>query len=254
MQDIQDTGVRPADFGRSYTIDRQEFNKWLDEKEASQTDLSYDDWKFSNRITRQKAVKINSFQELQNLSKSSIINMKSIDEIKQYFDEKYNISVDGFDDKTLLQVQAPLCGVDDILSMFPKANKGINRIVFVPKDNSYYGEMNSNGALSITKKGLQDYGTGLHEATHALDYVMSSNITKDEFSISIVKESLKSLKLRRNSLKVDKLLGRLSMPNKEFDKDAEVFAYAMESELGGNSSILTQAIFDCTRRKFENER
>ena len=178
--------------------------------------------------------------------------MKSIDEIKQYFDEKYNISVEGFDNIILLQAQAPLCGVDDILSMFPKANKGINRIVFVPKDNSYYGEMNSNGALSITKKGLQDYGTGLHEATHALDYVMSSNITKDEFSTSIVKESLKSLKLRRNSKKLEKML-RMIMPHKEFDEDAEVFAYSVESEIGGNSSELTKVILDCTKRRFENE-
>ncbi len=232
-------------------LDRKEYDEWLDGYKDH--GLTFEEWKETNQITRYKAVKINSQEQLKNLSKSSIIDMKSIDEIKQYFDKKYSISVEGFDNKTLLQVQAPLCGVDDILSMFPKVNKGIKNIVFVPKVNNYYGEMNSNGTLNITKRGLQDYGTGLHEASHALDYVMSSNITKDEFSSSIVKEALKTLKLRRNSLKLDKLLGRLSMPSKEFNKDAEVFAYAMESELGGNSSILTRAIYDCTRRKFENE-
>ena len=112
--------------------------------------------------------------------------------------------------------------------------------------------MNSNGTLSITKKGLQDYGTGLHEATHALDYVMSSNVTKDEFSTSIVKESLKSLKLRRNSKKLEKTLVKF-MPYHECSKDAEILAYSIESELGGNSSELTKLIIDHTRRKFENE-
>ena len=124
--------------------------------------------------------------------------------------------------------------------------------MFVPKSSSYCGEMNSNGTLSIMKKGLQDYGTGLHEASHALDYVMSSNITKDEFSTSIVKESLKILKLRRNSKKLEKILTRI-MPYNETSKDAEVFAYSIETELGGSSNELTKLVLDYTRRKSENE-
>ncbi len=81
---------------------------------------------------------------------------------------------------------------------------------------------------------------------------MSSNITKDEFSTSIVKESLKILKLRRNSKKLEKILTRI-MPYNETSKDAEVFAYSIETELGGSSNELTKLVLDCTRRKSENE-
>ena len=58
--------------------------------------------------------------------------------------------------------------------------------------------------------------------------------------------------MRRNSLKLDKLLGR-TMPYNYFDDDSEIFAYSIETELGGNSNILTKAILDCTKRRFEDE-
>ena len=43
------------------------------------------------------------------------------------------------------------------------------------------------------------------------------------------------------------------MPYNYFDDDSEIFAYSIETELGGNSNILTKAILDCTKRRFEDE-
>ena len=42
-------------------IDRQEFNKWLDEKETSQTDLSYDEWRKQGNTSLLLKLNLQSF-------------------------------------------------------------------------------------------------------------------------------------------------------------------------------------------------
>ena len=188
-----------------------------------------------------KARKIRSVEDLNKVSKSSIIKLKKYEDIQEYFKSNYGIQVTGFEDKDLFAIKATMAGIDDALRMFPEASEFITQIVF---DSSFsdYARISADKIFKISKRGLQYYGTGVHEVVHALDFVKSGITThrpKDEeftFSKLVYDEALKNLKIRKNAKNINKLLYAFTGSLIDNNKPFEVLAYAVETEMGGGPS------------------
>lgn len=227
--------------------DRAVFDAWLDHLEKGGT-TDWDKFKErnANKYYSNRARKIKTESDLTKYSKSSIIDMLNYEEVTKHFKDKYNIDVSGFENKKLFNVKCVLAGVDDILSAFSEANKYIKTIIYNP-NKKHYGSMNRDGKCEIGPLGLGDYGTGLHEAAHALDYARSDYNT-NSYSERIIKAARKKLGLRKNSREYMNLLFQITGIPYEDDAD-EVFAYSIESELGGNSNKLSKAIYQEVERK-----
>lgn len=181
-----------------------------------------------------KARPIKNESDLLNVSSSAIINMKNQTEILDYFDSKYKVKVVGFPLNKLFALKATLAGIDDILSKYP--NSRITRITYNAKLKDY-GRINLEGEIQIGAKGLQSYGTGVHEAIHALDYSY-------DLSDGIVKQALKDLGVRKNSKAFEKMAFEIMGFIDERHKFDEVFAYAIETEMGkGKGNDLSRAIY-----------
>ncbi|MBQ0142186.1 MAG: hypothetical protein KBT06_05215 [Prevotellaceae bacterium] len=195
-------------------------------------------------ITRNRAKRINSIEDLRKISNSAIIDMQNHDEIKEYFAQK-GIIIEGFEKKDLFEVKAVFAGVDDGIELMPEAEKMIKSITYNPKQKAM-GKMSSNGKMQIGKSGLKDYGTGVHETAHAFDFVMSD--TNSSFSDLIIENARKSLKLRSNSREYLNLRVSICGDIAEAKKNYEVFAYAVETELGGVENKLAKAIVNELRK------
>lgn len=227
--------------------DSDEYEAWLDYLSKGGTT---EEWKkrkdLSGLKTANKSRQIKTYEELNKTSKSSIIGMKSYDEIVRHFKTSYNIKVEGFENKDLLQLKIVFSGIDDVAFNFCSA--GINKIVY----NSHlkcYGKMNNKGFLQIGYKGLGDYGTGVHEAIHSVDYLKSDNGT-NSFAEKILKTARRELNLKRNSKEYYRLVFDIIWDSAEISHDHELLAYACETEMGGGkSNALSKKIYDIFRRE-----
>ena len=109
-----------------------------------------------------------------------------------------------------------------------------------------YGTMNSDRISQVGAIGIGDYGTGLHEAAHALDFEKSI-ATKDAWSVSVIKEARKNLKLKKNSKAYINQVTRIAG---NYEKDErEIFAYALESEISGVSNDFSKEIYRLVKEK-----
>lgn len=195
-----------------------------------------------------RAMNIESEADLLKVSRSRIIDMKDTEEIVDYFKREHNIKIIGFDGVDLFGLKTVLAGYDDFISEFPKAGEFIKKITYNTKIRDY-GTMNDFGESYVGKKGIQSYGTGIHEAAHALDYYVSKYELPEgqKLSINICKEARKNLKISRNMKKYDYLIfqfaGMTKMSYRGKIKNEEVFAYAIETEMGqGHTNELTKEI------------
>ena len=231
MQGIGDRAARDEVTGKTYTVPR---------------DMKYGEWKktFVSNKTYSKALRIKSVDDLKKYSSSAIIQTKSVSEIKDYFKNTYAIDVDGFEKKDLFEVQSVLCGYDDILREFPETKGGIKQIAYSPNLKDCGNIDLTTGISKVGPKGLGDYGTGVHETSHLLDrrrkmYAMTKGFTS--YAEYAVETARKNLHLREDTKIYQDMLFKIATWDK--DEPREVFAYAMESELGGNSNAMTKEIY-----------
>lgn len=198
-----------------------------------------------NKERMSRARKIKDIDDLNKVSSSKVIGMESNDEIKHYFESTYGIKIEDFENCKLFSLKATMAGFDDALAEFPDANSRIKRIYFDPKFRDY-GEIDKKGNVRIGKKGLKDYGTGVHETLHALDYKKSKPGT-NSFSEDIVRRARVELGLRKNSTVYKNLAYLLTRDVADAADPAEVFAYAIESEKGGVGNELSAVIYKLTK-------
>ena len=183
--------------------------------------------------------------DLRNVSKSGIINLKSSEEISTYFRKIHGILVEGFNNKELLAIQSPLAGYDDMLSEFPVLKGSVREI-------HYNSRLSSNGDIDLVtgksrvgKSGLFDYGTGIHESAHMLDYIRSKAQGCD-YAAKIVEQARKNLGLRTGTKpyknQVYKIVGLVK--DREAYKDPkEIFAFAIETAKGNIDNPLAMEIY-----------
>ena len=186
-----------------------------------------------------------TLEELKLHSSSDILLKESYSDLVQYF-EKYNIQVIGFEGKTLEDVKITFAGFDDFIKEFPEAANRIKTIEY-NSQLRHYGRMDSNGKCQIGPRGVGDYGTGIHEAAHAFDYELSKFGT-NSFSDKIVKTARMNLGLKESSKTYSDLVTRTTGLIGE-RRSEEIFAYSMETEMGGLSNILTKEIFSLTKKR-----
>lgn len=194
-----------------------------------------------NKDRMNRARNIRSVDDLNKVTNSTVVGMESYGDIQNYFSDAYGISVLGFDNCDLFAVMATMAGLDDILVEFPDAADKISTVRYVPQLKAM-GDIDRDGRVRIGKDGLRDYGTGVHEAVHALDYKRSKPGT-NSFSADIVAEARKVLGLRKNSKEYNSLAFVLTNSIRDAGDSAELFAYAVESEMGGASNKLSSAIY-----------
>ena len=167
--------------------------------------------------------------------------MQTYEEIVTYFNQQYGISITGFDRKDLFSVQATLAGFDDLMSEFPEAGRFLQTIQYNARLKDY-GRINSSGRSQIGPGGLQDYGTGVHEAAHALDF-FRSRARGVMYAEQVVEEARKRLGLKKTSRDFKDLCFLLAMDPVEAGKMYEVFAYALESQFANNGNALSAMIY-----------
>lgn len=207
--------------------------------------MTYEEWAkkylkdYHKSAILNRARNIRSTADLDRVSSSPVTEFDSIDEIKDYFKRKHDVDVSGFEKKELFGVKATMAGYDDMLTEFPEIRDTLKRIGY----NSHSHNCGTYNTLTLSSKvgpkGLQDYGTGIHEAAHALDKARS--VTFGEYSSDIVEKARKNLKLRSNSNEFKDLRIRLC-GNLEYTDTAEIFAYAIESEKGLSGNKLSAEI------------
>ncbi len=188
-----------------------------------------------------RAHRITSIDDLSKVSKSPVINMKSYDVILQHFSQTHRVNVQNFEGRDLLSVKAALAGYDDMLREFPDIMGHIHTIRYDPRIRAL-GQMGQGGLSLVGVKGLKDYGTGVHEAAHALDFARSKGGKK--YSETVLAEARRRLGLRVNSREYKDLCFISTMDVKEMVKPEEVFAYAIETEKGGTSNRLSKVIWE----------
>lgn len=216
----------------------------LDPENKQKYEARADEWEaeaiFKNDyVTR--ARKIKNEDDLLKVSNSSIIKMESIEEIGEYFAKTHNISVKGFDKKDLFDVKTVLAGYDDFLTEFSSFSPRIHTIEYNPR-LKVYGKMSPSGLSLVGPLGLGDYGTGIHEATHALDFAMSKPTTHS-FAENIINNARKNLKLRKNSKEYLNLRVRMCGGLQDIDKEYELLAYGIETAKAGPTNKLADEIY-----------
>lgn len=181
-------------------------------------------------ITRASVSSEKTVETLKSNTRSGIINMSNKDEIINYFKEKYNIELVDLDKLMVDDIKPALCGVDDFVKDFPGAGKFIKRIEYHPGLNGRYADMGSDGIMRIRKDGFSDYGTGIHESAHALDFSKSFKFDKEKYSERIIYEILKEKGIRKNGREYERLLRPHSIPFKYSKKEynIELFAFSLQ--------------------------
>ena len=237
---------RPAVDGSADFSDREAFERTQPERtEDDAPEKAVDNSAVRGIMKRDKAQNraraIKTYDDLNRVSTSRIIGMVSHAEIVEYFKREYGIVISGFEKKDLLSVKATLSGIDDMCREFSEPRKLIKSISYNSQLRSC-GRITSNGVVQIGKSGLMDYGTGVHEAAHAIDYVRSGNGYTD-YSELVIEQARKSLHLRKNSREYKDLAYLLTMNADDAKNHAELFAYAIESEKGLTSNDLSEAIY-----------
>lgn len=199
----------------------------------------------------ERAKMIRTEVDLRKVSNSSIINMRSVEEIKEYFKNTHGISVTGFDRKDILDIKATLAGYDDMLCEYPEAEGFLKEI-------SYNYHIGANGQINLDiglsevgKSGLRDYGTGIHETAHLIDDLRSKK-SGESYASKVVELARKNLKLRINSRDYRNMVVRMIGPvknMKDYDDPREIFAYAIETSKGGVKNPLADEIYRIMREE-----
>ena len=209
------------------------------EIESGQPDTDGD---FSfDKLYHDRARTIKTEGELRKITKSSIINFNNHEDIIQYFRDKYAIEISGFENKNLFKTKVVLAGYDDFLKEFPEIVGRINKIEYNSHLRSY-GRMHRNGLSEVGPLGLGDYGTGIHEPTHMLDYHRSLPAT-NSYSEGVVEQARKNLHLRANSKDYIDMIIRITGSVEDMSKAYEVMAYALETVKAGPDNALANEIY-----------
>jgi len=203
--------------------------------------------KISNR-----AKSIRTEEQLRKISKSAIIKLKSIDEIQTHFMYHYDIEVQDFLGLDLLKTKTVLAGYDDFMVAFPEVRGFIKNIMFSPElGDNIMGTMDEFGFSKVGKSGLGDYGTGLHEAAHALDFILSSAFG-ETISEKVVLEAKNKLG-KKYSKNIIQIIGLFDDPVEEakiLADPTEIFAYAMETKMGEVKNIIAEEVFNTLMRYY----
>lgn len=189
--------------------------------------------------TANRSHPVTTVDELRAISNSPVIELSSHDEIRQYFRDSYMINVKGFEEQDIFGTKAVLAGYDDMLREFPDAQGYLKSISYNSRMRSY-GSYSTGGTSRVGKRGLNDYGTGVHETAHALDDARST--AEKSYSELVLERARKQLGIRVNSRKYRDICFFLTMDPDEMTKPYEVFAYAIETEKAGNSTDFTKAV------------
>lgn len=201
-------------------------------REAMSESGKFDKEKLQERLKRRlgKVSSETAGEEWKKLTKSDIIELNNNEEIVNYFKEKHNIELSNLDKLKPEEIKPALCGVDDFLRDFPEARRGLKKIEYVPGLRKAYGTMDTNKLMQIRKDGFADYGTGVHETSHALDFGKSSIFDKEKYSEKIVRQVLKEKGIKRKSKEYNKLLDSKWIPVNYPPKDyeLELFAHCIE--------------------------
>lgn len=190
-----------------------------------------------------RARKINTIEDLSSISQSKILDMKSYEEISTYFKDKYNITLEKLSKRSILELKATLAGVDDLLTEFPEAVRSVKVIRYVPQLGKY-GAWNKTGLIKIGKDGLKDYGTGYHEASHALAYARRFESDGLSYASDVVEMAKKKFGYNANNKKewekiLDKIVGSID----DIDDPDEIFAFSMETARAGASYDFSDEIY-----------
>ena len=213
---------------------------------AEQIRQTLSEEKSLNKSWLNKSRQYKSLEELKLHSSSDILSKESYEDIVNYFKNEHKILISGFENKSLDDIKITLAGYDDLIREFPEAANRIKTIEY----NSHlkdYGKMSRDGHSLVGPLGIGDYGTGLHEAAHALDFELS-DIGTNSFSEKIVSDARKDLKLKENSKKYSDLVTKTTGLIHE-RKSEEIFAFSLETEMGGLSNELTKEIFSLTKKR-----
>ena len=180
------------------------------------------------------------------------ITMQTYEDVVEHFKNNHNIKISGFERWKLSDVKVLLAGYDDLIMLASIAGEFIRRIEYDPKLKDY-ARMSETGISRVGLKGAGSYSTGIHEAVHAVDYI-KSDVGTFSFSETILKESRKELKLRKNSKQYGTLVFNTTGNYYEADLDYEALAYSIETEMaGGNSNDLTKTVLKCFLSVIKNE-
>lgn len=131
-----------------------------------------------------------------------------------------------------------------MLRMFPEIRSRIKSISFGSVRGAM-GEWKSSGNITITNSGLSDYGTGIHEASHALDAVRSKKGIN--YSDTVLIRARKNLKSAVNSKEYGNLCVRMTGKAVFSNNNPELFAYAMETSLGGVRNKLADEVLNIVK-------
>ena len=198
-----------------------------------------------------RAKNVKNIRELEKISKSPVVSMDSIDDIVLYFDKTYGIEIQDFDGQDLFKVKETLSGFDDFFKEFPEAGKLTKNIMFSPQFEED-GKMSANGFSVVGPSGL-DYGTGLHEAAHALDYAISGTELY-AFSNVVYINSLRAAGYKSYKQNIDQIIGSVFLDEiqkaKILDDPAEIFAYSLETALGGVNNSFALTVLEMTRKYY----
>lgn len=199
-----------------------------------------------------RARDIKSVEDLKKVSKSSIINKQSLDDIKAYFEENHEIELIGFEKQELEKTKITLAGYDDCFNKFPGSSSAVKSISYNHRLR-VYGKLKTDGTSEVGKLGMGSYGTGLHEAAHAVDLYKSKYDTHS-FADDVYSEAMKRLKLKPSSKRYVKLAYSTTGGIEDINKSFEILAYSVETSMGeGRNNELSSMIFEvmeeCYARK-----
>ena len=167
--------------------------------------------------------------------------MQTYSEITDYFKSNYSIEISGFEGFDLGSLKQLFAGFDDMIRIAPDAGTFIRKIVFDAKEQQF-GRMSHLGVSNIGKKGVGSYSTGLHEAVHAVDLYRSKAGT-NSYADNILKTARAEMGLRKNYKEYKKLAFSITGDYPDSQRDYEVLAYSIETELAfGNKNLLSTAV------------
>lgn len=196
-----------------------------------------------------RAKNISDINDLKNISKSDIIKMQSLDEIKLYFAEKHSINLVGFEKQNLEKLKMVLAGYDDCFERFPGSASVVKQISYNPRLR-VYGKLKTDGRSEIGKSGMGSYGTGIHEAAHAADLYKSSYGTHS-FADEVFSDALRRLKLKRTSKKYYNLAYEITGEFESIVESCEMLAYSAETVMGrGKGNDLSNMIFKISEEHY----
>ena len=222
---------------------------WVDEDE-------YAEWigsKGMDAVAREREVsrgRDKTIEELKNTSKSAILKLQDYQEIVDYFRRNYDIAIEGFERRAIDDVKMLLAGYDDLIQLAPPAGEFIKIIRFDPSVRDY-ARMSEEGISRVGVKGVGSYSTGVHEATHAVDFSESVPGTHS-YAEDVLKTARRELGLTKTSREYKKLAFDTTYDGEDMYIEYEVLAYSIETELcDGNSNNLTKAVWKAFRERFE---